>query len=187
MSTEPTATGLTYDDLLAIPEDNVRRDLIDGELFVTPAPTRVHQRVVLELGSRLLAYAKKYGGEAHAAPLDIYLSHADVVEPDVLFVREEHMGRFEEGRFIGAPDLVVEVSSPSTRSRDRVRKRDLYERFGVQEYWFVDLEDDRVEVYRLEGGRYGAPLLLGHGQTLASSVLPGFAVAVDDLVGPAGR
>ena len=79
----------------------------------------------------------------------------------MLFVRAEHLDRFTD-RYIGAaPDLVVEVSSPSTRRTDVVRKRALYERFAVPEYWFVDLDADRIEVYLLEGDRYPTPTLAG--------------------------
>ncbi|HEX9891398.1 MAG TPA: hypothetical protein VGB28_04995 [Actinomycetota bacterium] len=81
MDIEATATGLTYDDLLAMAEDNIRRDLINGALFVTPSPTVRHQRVVLRLGALLLAHADRHGDEAHAAPLDVYLSHTSVVDP----------------------------------------------------------------------------------------------------------
>ena len=84
----------------------------------------------------------------------------------------------------GAPDLAVEVSSPSTRRLELVRKRELYERFGVLEYWYVDLDVDRVEMYRLREGRFGPPTLLGRGGALETTLIPGFAVAVDDLLGP---
>ncbi|MGH2729121.1 MAG: Uma2 family endonuclease, partial [Actinomycetota bacterium] len=111
MATQPQ-TGLTYDDLQAFPEDNFRRELIDGELIVTAAPGGRHQDAVLELGARLLAYVKQHGGKVYIAPRDVYFSDVTVVEPDVVFVRAEHLARDEE-RFIGGPpDIVVEVSSP---------------------------------------------------------------------------
>lgn len=81
-----------------------------------------------------------------------------------------------------APDLVVEVSSPSTRRLDLLRKRRLYERFGVPEYWFVDLDADRVEVYALCGERYGSPDVIERGQTLRATVLDGFEAAVGGLL-----
>jgi len=79
---------------------------------------------------------------------------------------------------------VVEVSSPTTRRLELVRKLDLYERFGVLEYWFVDLDADRVEVYRLEGDRYLAPRLFGRSDALSSPQIPGFTLSVDELLGP---
>jgi Uma2 family endonuclease len=80
--------------------------------------------------------------------------------------------------------VAVEVSSPSTRKIDAVRKRDLYERFGVPEYWLVDLDAERVEIHRLEGGAYHKPLLLGRGDVLQSPVLLGLSLPIDELLGP---
>ena len=116
------------------------------------------------------------------APYDVYFSDINVVEPDVLFVRPEHVDRFED-RYIGrGPDLVVEVSSPSTRRLELVRKRELYERFAVPEYWFVDLDADRVEVYRLQGDRYATPTLLGGGEALESPLLPASPSPSDEVL-----
>jgi Uma2 family endonuclease len=90
-----------------------------------------------------------------------------------------------EKKFVrSAPDVVVEISSPSTRRLELVRKRELYERFGVPEYWYVDLDADRIEVYRLAEGRYPVPALLIRGQRLESPLLPGFGVGVDEVLGP---
>ncbi|MGH8930789.1 MAG: Uma2 family endonuclease [Egibacteraceae bacterium] len=180
-----TYTGLTYDDLASFPDDNLRRELIDGELIVTAAPVRRHQRVILELASRLLVYVKENGGEVYVAPLDVKFSDANVVEPDVLYIRPEHVDR-EEPRFVSSADLVVEVSSPSMRRLELVRKRELYQRFGVPEYWYVDLDADRVEVYRLCDGMYGLPTLLGMDDTLTSPQLPGFVLGVRELLEDAG-
>jgi Uma2 family endonuclease len=176
-------TGLTYEDLIAFPEDNFRRELIDGELIVTAAPATRHQRVVLELGSRLLACSKVHGGEAFVAPLDVFFSDVNVVEPDVLFVTKDRMAIVEDRFVRSAPDIVVEVSSPSTRRLELRRKRDLYERFGVAEYWCVDLDADRVEIYRSTEGRYSVPSILESGDILTTSLLPGFAVAIGELLG----
>src|SRR2546425_5585418 len=128
MATQPQ-TGLTYEDLQAFPEDNLRRELIDGELIVTAAPATRHQRVVARLVYELFAYAMVHGGEVLPAPYDVYFSDVNVVEPDLIYARPEHRDRFEEKFFRSAPDLVIEVSSPSTRRLELVRKRELYERF----------------------------------------------------------
>ena len=177
-------TGLTYEDLQAFPEDNLRREIIDGELIVTAAPATRHQRVVTKLVLRLGTYCEEHGGEVLPAPYDVYFSEANVVEPDVVYVREENRVRLEKKFLRAAPDLVVEVSSPTTRRLELVRKRELYERFGVSEYWFVDLDADRVEVYRLDQNRYGRPLLFTRGETIETSQAPGLTLAVDDLLGP---
>lgn len=178
----PVAVGFTVADIERLPEDKVIRHLIDGELFEVTAPTIRHQRVVGRVLMRLAEHADSTGGIALPAPTGVRLSERDMPEPDVLFVTAEHVGRLGERYVEGPPDLVVEVSSPSTRRLDLVRKRRQYERFGIGEYWFVDLDVDRVEVYRLTDGRYGGPTLYQRGDVISDSVLQDLSVAVDDLL-----
>lgn len=184
MSSPAETTRYTYDDLASFPDDGLRRELIDGELIVTPAPRPRHQDVGASLTARLWLHTQEHGGKVYPAPLDVFFSDEDVVQPDVLFIRPEHQGRIEEKFVRSAPDIVVEVSSPSTRRLELVRKRDLYERYGVPEYWYVDVETDRVEIYRLAEDQYSHPQILGRGDKLTSPLLPGFAVVVDDLMQP---
>lgn len=185
MAAKPeTKRRYSYADLEAFPDDNLRREIIDGDLIVTPAPATRHQQVVMTLAGELYQYVKEHGGRLFPAPTDVFFSDTDVVEPDVLYLRPEHTDRVGKRFVQSAPDLVVEVSSPSTRRLDLIRKRGLYERFGVPEYWYVDLDADRVEVYRLEEGRYGPPRLLARTGRLESTQVPGFCLAVTDLLGP---
>jgi Uma2 family endonuclease len=184
MSSPAQTTRYTYGDLALFPNDGLRRELIGGELIVSPAPQFRHQDVVMQVAGRLWLYSQEHGGKACAAPLDVYFTHEDVVEPDVLFIRPEHLDRIEEKFVRSAPDIVVEVSSPSTRHLELVRKRNLYERHGVPEYWYVDLEANRIEVFRLADGRYSHPEILERGDKLTCPLLPGFAVAVEDLLAP---
>lgn len=183
MAVEPQR-GLTYEDLLEMfPEvDNVRRELLDGELIVSPPPATRHQRIVRELLVALTLYAREHGGEGFVAPTGVYLSETNFVEPDVLFVTAAHLERIEVPFVRGTPDIVVEVSSPSTRRLEIVRKRELYERFRVPEYWYVDLDADRVERYKLQKDHYGRPELLGRGDALLTELLPGFRLELDDLL-----
>jgi Uma2 family endonuclease len=180
----PGPTRLTYDDLQRFPDDNLRRELIDGELFVSLAPMLRHQEVVMRLGARLLAYVDQHGGKVYPAPTDVFFVDDTVLEPDIVVVGGQHLDRLEERFVRGAPDLVVEVSSPSTRRLDLVRKRAVYERFGVPEFWFIDLDTDRVERYQLAGGRYGPPAVLDRDDLVSSPALPGWSVRVAELVGP---
>jgi len=174
----------TYDDLASFPDDRFRREIIDGELIVTAAPATRHQRAVLEIGAALLAYTKAQGGDVYVAPTDVYLANDNVVEPDVLFLDRANLLKVEDKLVRGSPNVVVEVSSPSNRRMEIVRKLELYERFGVPEYWYVDLQADRIEIHPLIDGRYAVPTLLRRGDVLRSEQVPGFELPVDDILGP---
>ncbi|HSK21848.1 MAG TPA: Uma2 family endonuclease [Egicoccus sp.] len=182
----PVSSGLTYDDLWALPQDDgLRRELIDGELFVSPSPVRRHQRAVARITAALLAHVDGHGGEVQPAPADVYFSDRTVVEPDVVYVGAARVDQLTDERYVDiAPDLLVEVSSPATRRLDLVKKRALYERERVAEYWFVDLDADVVDVYRLDpDGHYGAPTTLGRGEVLTCLAAPGFELDVDRALG----
>jgi Uma2 family endonuclease len=138
---------------------------------------------VLRLGAALLANCDRYGGKVYVAPRDVFFTDRNVVEPDVIYVWPEELDRNEERVTRGAPTLVVEVSSPSTRHLELVRKKELYARFGVPEYWYVDLDAERVEVYRFEAGGYGIPQMLGRDAELSSPLIPGFSIATSELLG----
>lgn len=149
---------LTYADYLGFPEDGRRHEILDGEHYVTPSPSAGHQRFLVELTVRLHAVISATGrGTVLVAPMDVVLSDVDIVQPDLLVVLTDHSERIEGSCVRGAPDLVVEILSPSTRDRDRRLKRSLYEKSGVFEYWLVDLESRAVEVYVRDPstGRFG--------------------------------
>lgn len=175
--------GYTWDDLLELPEGHTRHEIIDGELIVTPTPATRHQRVAQTLAVALDAYQKGHGGFGLGLPINTYLSERDVVEPDCVYVRPENVGRVEYQRIVGPPDLIIEISSPSTRRLDLMRKRDLYERYDLPEYWFVDLDGDNVQVYRLLEGQYGTAYIGTRGRVLDSPLLPGLSINVDELLG----
>jgi Uma2 family endonuclease len=179
----PVDTGLTYDDLASFPDDGLRRELIDGELFVSPSPVRDHQEAVEAVAVALSLHRRTNGGKLYFAPMDVRFSDRTVVEPDVLFIAAERATLLDDRRYVDVtPDLIVEVSSPSTRRLDLIRKRALYEREGVGEYWFVDLDETVVDVYRLDGtGHYGTPRTLAPGDTLTCLAAPGFALPVADV------
>jgi Uma2 family endonuclease len=172
---------LSYADLESFPDDGLRRELIGGQLFVTPSPFTRHQAIVFRLNGLFYAHLMQAGGgQAFPAPLDVVLSDHDVVEPDVVFVADSDAEAVGVKNVTGVPSLVIEVLSDARR--DRVLKRDLYERFGVPEYWIVDGEADRVEVYRNENGRYGKPKIFEPGDTLTLESLPGFSIDVATLL-----
>lgn len=170
---------LTYDDYVTFPDDGKRREIIDGELFVTPAPTIRHQRLSMRLTGFILEHLRAHGGgELFAAPTDVLLSEVDVVQPDLLFVSSDRKDQVAEACVQGAPDLVVEILSPTTRRTDETTKRKRYEQFDVREYWIVDPEIDTVKVYRrgAKGLERIAELSLEAGDTLTTPLLPGFAI-----------
>lgn len=177
---------LTVEDYEHFPEgDGKRHELIDGEHVVTAAPYTHHQRLLRDLFVAVYEVAvKRRLGEVLFAPVDVELSPHDVVQPDLLFVRK---GRNIASirRFHAAPDLTVEVLSPSSRRIDEVRKRARYELFGVQELWIVDPPFDAIRVYRraAEGEPFGPamPLLASAGDVLESALLPGFRLSLRDF------
>jgi Uma2 family endonuclease len=178
---------LTYQDLRRLPEDLLRHELIDGEHIVSAAPIVKHQRVALNLAFVILAFVRPRGlGEVFMAPLDVLFSDFDVVEPDVLYVAAENALRVRRDYVEGAPDLVIEVLSPSSRRIDKIRKRRLYEAHGVPEYWLADPETDTMEVYRLTAaGRLvlHGQLSLAAGDVLQTPLLPGLLVPLREVFG----
>ena len=176
----PEGAQLTHGDLASFPDDNLRRELIDGELIVTAAPYLRHQRILGRLYTAFAVHIEAHsGGEAFVAPADVVFSDINVVEPDLLFVAEDELGILTEKNIQGAPSLVVEVVS-DTRM-DRVRKRDLYARFGVPEYWVVDPDADRVEIYRRVGDAYAKPQIFEPGDALTYERLPGLRIDLAKL------
>jgi Uma2 family endonuclease len=179
-----TTTGLTYDNLVALqslPENEFRRlEIIDGELFVSPAPIPFHQIWIYNFAILLgPCVVRRRLGQLMPAPVDLHLSPHDVVEPDVVFVRRDRLHIIDPSGIKGVPDLVVEVLSKSTRRRDLTTKKTLYERYGVPEYWIVDLEARAVNVFALVDGTYQpVPIIDG---IIRSTVIPDCTVALADL------
>ncbi|MFM9107433.1 MAG: Uma2 family endonuclease [Chloroflexota bacterium] len=164
----------TWDDLAAMPEDNLRREIIGGMLEMTPAPGYAHQKLVLRI-ARAIEDAAGALGETLVAPSDVILSRFDVVQPDVFFIRGAAAEIVVNDRIARTPDLVVEVISPSSAPTDHVRKFALYATSGVAEYWLVDPGTRTVSLHLLEDGGYLAARPDGAGR-LASRVVPGLEI-----------
>ena len=175
---------LSYEDYLRLPDDGLRHELIDGEHFVTPAPVLRHQRISMRLSMALGAYLGEHPlGEICYAPMDVILSDHDVVQPDILYVSKARSEILRDWVH-GAPDLAIEILSPSTRRTDELIKRRLYERFDVREYWVVDPEIDAVKVYRLESpGHFSraVEVTAERDEVLATPLLPGFGLPLRTL------
>jgi Uma2 family endonuclease len=183
---ERSSTKLTYADYVALPDDGLRHEIIDGEHYVTPSPATRHQRISLNLLYLLRGYLEVHPlGEIFGAPFDVLLSEFDIVVPDVLYLSRERARFLTEQNLQGPPDLVIEILSPSTRSRDERSKRNLYERVGVEEYWLVDPLRDVIHVYRRdETQRFAPPMRYARGDVLTTRLLPGLQLPVDNVLGP---
>jgi Uma2 family endonuclease len=186
-TTRRSDARLTYDDFVLFPDDGKRHEIIGGVHYVTPSPLLRHQVVVgrlhLALGNYLASRPQL--GRVFLSPLDVVLSHYDVVEPDLLFVSGDQFDILTEKNIWGAPALVIEVLSKSTRRRDETIKQDLFARTGVREYWLVDPERNTVRVFRRasdDGFARSADLSRREDDVLTSPLLPGFALSLNDLL-----
>lgn len=168
----------TYRDYLLLPEQD-RRELIGGDFyFMPPSPNFSHQSISRNLGKLLWDFVRANNiGVVVSAPMDVVFSDFDVVQPDILFISNEKRNIITETNISGAPDLVVEILSPSTADRDRELKLSLYTRFGVNEYWIVDPENNTVQVLEL-GTDTTRSYTSGE---ISSSVLPELRINVEDV------
>jgi Uma2 family endonuclease len=172
---------LTYTDLLDFPDDGLRRELIHGEVHVSASPNTRHQTIVGRLHLRIGVHIEQHGGgELYVAPLDVHFAPDEVVEPDLIFVADADSDIITDVHIRGVPTLLIEVLSDARR--DRVLKPELYATFGVSEYWIVDPEADRVEVYRLRDGAYDKPEVLEPGETLTTPLIPGLRIDLTEIL-----
>jgi Uma2 family endonuclease len=150
----PATTNWTADMVRALPDDGKRYEVIDGELFVTPAPTFHHQRAAFVLGTRLQPYVAAHGiGVVVLAPADVLAAEHVMVQPDVFVARLIEGRQPATWKDVGTPLLVAEILSPSTARADRQVKRRLYQRERVPEYWIVDVDARLLERWQLEDER----------------------------------
>lgn len=174
---------VSYTDLERWPEDGRRYELYDGEVYVVPSPIPLHQMVSARLHLALDDYTRTHGGIVLYAPLDIVLTDFDVVQPDLLlFVRERQHLVDPRNVTRHAPDLAIEILSPSTAGNDRGRKMQLLARHRVREYWLVDPDAVAIEVYRLAESRFVLSSRAEDVAVLDSPLLPAFSVSPHDLV-----
>jgi len=176
----PEKETYTYTDYQQLPE-GAPYELICGQLVMTPAPSPSHQRVLRALFRLFDDVVDEETGELFFAPIDVQLSEATVLQPDLVFVAQNRLDLIGKQNVGGAPDLVAEVLSSSTAHRDLTEKKRLYEQHGVREYWIVDSDSETVEVFRnKETGFVQHDRVVGDG-TVTSSILPGIKLDLDDL------
>ncbi len=148
-------TMLTYSDYVQIPEDGQRHEIIEGQHYVTPSPITRHQRISRHTQFQLYKQIEIPGrGEVFNAPTDVVLSDIDIFVPDIFVILAGNASIIGPKNIRGAPDLVIEITSPSTKSRDQQLKRRHYEKHGVPEYWVVLVDEDAVEKFILTDGVY---------------------------------
>ena len=170
----------TYEDYLNTPNDGRKYELIDGEIVLSAPPTINHQRLVGRLARLLGEIADSIqGDEAFLGPVAVSLDPANTLEPDVVYRKRESASVVEARRIQGVPELIIEVISPGSASRDQIRKRAIYESAGVPEYWIVDPARKTLLALQLRDGRYEE--LTPDGSRLASDILPAFAVDLTAL------
>ena len=181
--TKEPKTKLTYRDYAKTPEDE-RWELINGDLYKVDTPNTAHQMTLSDLGFHLWTFVKASDlGRVFARPTDVVLSDCDTVQPDLVFVSKARAHITTRANIRGAPDLVVEILSPSTARRDRRDKFDLYERHGVPEYWMADPAFRTVWVFVLREGVFEEAGQYGEGDTLVSPTLAGFELDLSEVFG----
>ena len=179
-----TALKLTIHQLEALPDDNNRYELIDGELIVSKAPGIPHQLSLGQLFYRLTSYLMGNPIGLLIFGTGVVFDDYNGVIPDLVFVSSERQHIITERGLIDAPDLIVEVVSPgeTNSERDRQLKRQLYSRRGVREYWVVDPQLKTIEVYRLHENVLVLEATLRGSDVITSGLLPGFSCAVSEII-----
>ena len=173
---------VSYADLERAPEDGRRYELYDGEVYVVPAPLPKHQVVQATLTEMFRAYAREHRGFAVDSPIDIVFSEFDVLQPDVVYFSPDRAHLVDLNRVIrDAPDVCVEVLSPSTAATDRGKKMKMFARYRVPEYWIVDPAAESVEIYALVADGYELRLVGSGNQEISSPLLPGFTFPAGSL------
>ncbi|MDE0463182.1 MAG: Uma2 family endonuclease [Caldilineaceae bacterium] len=176
-----TKTRLTYADYLETP-DFERYELLNGELVLSPSPKEIHQYISSVLHILIGTFAREHNlGRVYFSPFDVVLSDTNVVQPDLLFVSNERTQIITPDNIRGAPDLVVEILSPSTAELERTTKLELYARHGVREYWIVDPSAKTIMVLVLGLDRFEVGGIYGIGHILRSPTLEGFRLPMEEL------
>lgn len=171
----------TIEDYMKTPDD-VRYELIEGELLMTPSPLTRHQRAVGAIYFKIREYLmNKNVGEVFLCPYDVVLDNENVFEPDVIFVSEERSSIITEANIKGAPDLVIEVLSPSTAQRDLIKKKRIYAEYGVKEYWIADPVEKALELYILNETHFDLKKSYGQDDVVESVILQGLRIPLKEV------
>ncbi|MDO8544268.1 MAG: Uma2 family endonuclease [Opitutaceae bacterium] len=175
------AEPLTVEDYRATPE-GTRYQLVEGDLYLmSPAPNRFHQIIVLNIAEMLRGFLRNFPiGEVYISPIDVFLDDNNVVQPDVAFVSNARLPILKDDGIHGAPDLVVEVLSPSTAALEKTKLR-VYARHGVKEHWLVDPTLRQIHVYEFAKHPTKAVRLIDEDESFTSECLPGLTIQAADF------
>ncbi len=179
---------LTFEQFRQLPSDGKRYELVRGGVHVTPAPATRHQAILQNLSGNLWSHViKNHLGEVWTAPLDVRLGEDTALQPDLIFISNARAGIIQENWIAGAPNLIVEVLSPSTAAYDRATKLPVYADAGVPEVWLIDSRANTVEVLKLQGKKHFAEPTHAGDQVLTSNLFPGWQLPLRDLFDFRGR
>jgi len=174
-----THRPLTYHDYYSLPEYGPRYQLIEGELYIAPAPNRFHQEISGNLEYLFKRYLEDHPiGKIFHAPFDVQLTDVNVFQPDIIFLAREHYALQTKQGITGGPDLVVEILSPRTAELDQGVKRELYSRCGVRELWIIDPDTLRVSVFRLQENAESPERVYQADDTIETPLMPGLQVSL---------
>jgi Uma2 family endonuclease len=181
MATTTPVRTWTYEDLFRLPDDGKRYEIIEGELFEMPGPNFEHSTAVLNLIAILLPVVTSIGGMIRTAPLDVFMKGANPVQPDVVVLLLDRLHMIRIHGIEGPPNLLAEVLSPSNSDHDRLRKRAIYARGGVDEYWLISPEARIVEVLVREGEEFRLLVRAGGDELVQSKVFPELSFPASSL------
>ena len=179
----PPQNKWTYEDYRRLPDDGWIYEVLEGELYMSPPPIPIHQENSGNFFAAFHAYARKHdSGKVYDAPIEVVLADwATPVQPDIVFITKERLHIIKRSRIEGAPDIIVEILSPSNWLTDRREKFEVYAKAGVREYWIVNPIARTIELFVLRADRYALIGKYGVGETVRSEVLPGFEIKVEDV------
>ena len=176
------ADMITVEEYRAMPEGPPYYQLIDGELIMSPSPNRYHQDISANVFRILDAFVRSHSlGRVYYAPMDVYLSEHDVVQPDVLFVSNANRHLLADDGIHGGPDLVVEVISSSNGPLEKRRKRPLYARHGVKEEWLIDPNLEQIHRYDFTVDVAKPVRIVDSEESFETALLPGLIVAAAEV------
>lgn len=178
MALNKPAGSWTYEDLFSLPDDGRRYEIIEGELYEMPAPSVDHAITIMNLILLLAPAVQALGGRVLTVPLDVFFEGANPVQPDLVVMLPGWSGMLAQRGPQGAPDLLIEILSPSNRGHDLLTKRALYARAGLREYWIVDPAGQSVEVLTLDRDAFHTVQTASGDDAVISSLLDGSAFPV---------